>query len=114
MKFPELTKCEKMVMKCIWRAEKDINAAEIRKALKEKYQKDYAPTTISTFLFHLTKKGYVENYRCGVAYFYKPRIEEKDYIIFEMQEFLDFWMDGSKKEWSAMTEKLNGKRIERK
>lgn len=57
MKFPELTKCEKMVMKCIWRAEKDINAAEIRKALKEKYQKDYAPTTISTFLFHLTKKA---------------------------------------------------------
>ena len=106
MKFPELTKCEKMVMKCIWSCEKDINASGVRELLREVYHKEYAPTTISTFLLHLAEKGYVENYRLGVAYFYKPKIEEKEYIIFEMQEVLDFWLDGAEEKWDVLMEQL--------
>lgn len=90
-----LTTCEKIVMKVVWDAEGDIKLQDAIQQLKDKYGKDYARTTVATFLKHLEEKGYVHTYRVGRIAYIHAEEEEKKYLQTLMKEEADFWFEGS-------------------
>lgn len=59
----KLSGSEAMVMKAVWDAGEDISVPDLMIALKEKYGKDYARTTVQTFLLKMIGKGFVQIYR---------------------------------------------------
>ena len=62
--------------------------------LRDNYQKDYARTTVATFLSRLTTKGYVKTYRVGRTSFSHPLVDKDEYKQKLIREQTDFWFDG--------------------
>ena len=56
----ELSVCEAPIMKIIWESNPDISVPELVKQLNEQYGKEYARTTVVTFLTRMAGKGYIE------------------------------------------------------
>ena len=82
----ELSACETLIMKVVWDAKEDIAVQELIVQLKEQYGKDYARTTVVTFLGKMADKGFVSTHRRGKnAYAYKSKL---------MNEETDFWFEG--------------------
>lgn len=90
-----LTSSEKYVMKAIWDAKEDIAFQDLLKRVKEQYGKDYARTTVATFLKNMEEKGFVSSYHIGrTAYIHAEKSEEeykKQFIHYNT----DFWFEGS-------------------
>ena len=80
MKLKELSEVEILIMKSIWKLGDDITAYDIIEYLKDHYDRDYARSTVKTYIAKLKDKGFLE-YR-----------EE------QMRKMKDFWHDGSVKE----------------
>ena len=95
MAYVNLTDCEKLVMKCIWDAGRDMSLVETMVSLKEKYDKDWKRQTVSTFLLHLIQKGFLTSYRVGRVFYYHQEVELEAYKKQQTEEFLDFWYDSS-------------------
>ena len=94
-KYPELTKFEMRIMKIIWDNKKPISVQEVMNTMNEKYEQNYARTTISTYAGHLVNKGYISSYRNGMVFYYEPVIDEKDYLAYINEEYAKFWYNGS-------------------
>lgn len=90
----KLTESELLVMKCIWEAGEAISSLEIQKKLEEVFEKEWKRTTISTFLLHLTEKGYVTSEKRGWTVYYLPLVSREQYLQERTRGFLDFWYDG--------------------
>ena len=54
----DLSDCETLIMKIIWDAKEDVAVQELIVRLRERFGKDYARTTVVTFLKKLSDKGY--------------------------------------------------------
>ena len=65
--FNELSPCEALIMKLIWEAPQDIPVQELIDQLRDDYGKDYARTTVVTFVGKLKDKRFVDTYRKGKA-----------------------------------------------
>ena len=91
----ELTNAELLVMKCIWDTPKDLVLSEVVSMVNERYQKEWRPQTVSTYLAHLVQKEFLKMTRKGKIYTYHPLVAEKDYREKEMNNFVDFWGGGS-------------------
>lgn len=89
-----LSPCETIIMKAIWDAGEDIALMDLMAVLKEKYGKDYARTTIATFLLKLSDKDFVRTYRKGKASYAHAIRSEEEYKIKLMEEQTDFWYQG--------------------
>lgn len=90
----EMSGCETLIMKIVWSAKEDISTQEIMNRLKTQYKKDYARTTVSTFLQRLAEKGFVSTYRKGrVSYVHALR-SETEYQETFIQEAESFWFNG--------------------
>ena len=61
----ELSVCEAPIMKIIWESNPDISVPELVKQLNEQYGKEYARTTVVTFLTRMAGKGYITTQRRG-------------------------------------------------
>lgn len=98
-KYPKedrsLSVCESLIMKTIWDAGEDLSVPELTSALKVRYGKDYARTTMATFLLKLSEKDFVRTYRRGKLSFVHAIREEEDYLLRRLQEETDFWYGGS-------------------
>ena len=70
--FNELSPCEALIMKLIWEAPQDIPVQELIVQLRDEYGKDYARTTVVTFVGKLKDKRFVDTYRKGKAAFIHP------------------------------------------
>lgn len=90
-----MTDCEEVVMKSVWDAKKDVSLQEIMQDLEVRFNKHWKRQTISTFLSHLTDKGYVKSYRRGRIFYYVPLVKQEDYKREQTDEFLNFWFEGS-------------------
>ena len=55
--FNELSPCEALIMKLIWEAPQDIPVQELIDQLRDDYGKDYARTTVVTFVGKLDRKS---------------------------------------------------------
>ncbi|QNM05942.1 BlaI/MecI/CopY family transcriptional regulator [Qiania dongpingensis] len=95
MNFNELSDAELIIMKIIWDAGRPVQAPEVTRAAAERYGREWARTTVSTYLKILVQKGYLEMTRTGgKTYIYTPLIEEGVYQKQVMNKFSNFWGKG--------------------
>lgn len=92
----DISGCEKLIMKIVWDAEEDISTMEIIDALKTRYGKEYARTTVVTFLQRLAEKGFVMTYRKGKMSYAHAIKKEKQYVRGLMQNVEEFWFLGDR------------------
>ncbi|MCI6791463.1 MAG: BlaI/MecI/CopY family transcriptional regulator [Lachnobacterium sp.] len=90
----ELSACETLIMKVVWDAKEDIAVQELIVQLKEQYGKDYARTTVVTFLGKMADKGFVSTHRRGKNAFVHAEKNEDAYKSKLMNEETDFWFEG--------------------
>ncbi|MCD7922511.1 MAG: BlaI/MecI/CopY family transcriptional regulator [Clostridiales bacterium] len=90
----KLSACETLIMKLVWDAEGDISVQKLIVEIRERYGKDYARTTVVTFVKKLMDKGYVSTYRVGRASFVHAERDEYLYKQRLMSEATDFWFEG--------------------
>ncbi len=102
-----LTECEKIVMKTVWDAGKDVSLVEIMAAIQDKYGKEWKRQTVSTFLLHLIQKNFLTSYRVGRVFYYHEEVSEEEYRLRVTGEFLQFWYDNSIEEFEKTAQKLN-------
>ena len=90
----ELTNCEKLIMKVVWEAKGDISTPDTIEQLKVRFGKEYARTTVVTFVQRLVEKGYVTTYRRGRVSYIRPVQSEEEYRNRMLQDTMNFWFDG--------------------
>lgn len=90
----QLSACETVIMKAVWDYEGDIPLQKLMDALKNDYGRDYARTTVATFLTRLANKGFVETYRKGRISFTHALKDEYEYKRKLIRQEADFWFDG--------------------
>lgn len=90
----DLSGCEKLIMKIVWDASEDISTQEIIETLARRYGKEYARTTVVTFLQRLTEKGFVETYRVGRVSYVRAIKDEERYKKSFLRGIRDFWFQG--------------------
>ena len=71
------SKSELYIMKVIWDAPGEITLQYVAEELKEKYDKEYARTTIATFLKRLEEKEYIHQEKRGRYTYITPIKSEK-------------------------------------
>lgn len=89
-----LTECEVLVMKVIWDNDEVMSIQEITSRINLKYKKDWKLQTVSTFLSHAVKKGYLEMKRKGRSFDYYPLVTEEEYGKREIVKCVDNWGSG--------------------
>ena len=90
-----LSPSETLIMKAVWDAGEDISLPDLIEVLCERYGKDYARTTVVTFLLHLSDKGFVRTYRKGKLSYAHAMKSEEEYKGKLLKENADFWFHGS-------------------
>jgi predicted transcriptional regulator len=90
----EISGCETLIMKIVWDSESDISTPELINALRVRYGKDYARTTVVTFLQRLADKGFVKTYRKGRVAYVHPLKTQKEYTSKFLNEAEEFWFQG--------------------
>lgn len=90
----DLSSCEKLIMKIVWDSDVDVSTQEMIDLLNKRYGKDYARTTVVTFVQRLVDKGYVTSYRKGNASYIKAIKNEKQYKKHFLRGIKDFWFGG--------------------
>lgn len=103
----ELTNAELLVMKCIWDSTQDMVLSEVVAIVNDRYEKDWKPQTVSTYLAHLVQKNFLKMERNGKIYTYHPLVAEADYKNKEMNAFVKFWGGGSPSEFLSAFFKEN-------
>lgn len=92
--FTELSVCEALIMKQVWAFEGDIPVQTLITKLNEEYGKDYARTTVVTFISKLKNKKYVETYRIGKCAYVKAIKTEDEYRQQVVELNTDLWFGG--------------------
>ena len=91
-----LSTAEKTIMKAIWDSKgSKISIQDLLLILKEKYGKDYARTTVMTFLGRLSYKGFVKSRKEGKYAYIESLRDEEEYVAEVMNNHIDYWYDGS-------------------
>ncbi len=80
------------IMKVIWKADEPIGSAAIGKAVEEK---GWKRTTIATFLVHLVDKGALNAEKRGKAWYYTPKLTEKEYKKMQIKNLVRNVFNGS-------------------
>lgn len=96
----ELSACEAPIMKIIWESNPDISIPELTKQLNEQYGKEYARTTVVTFLTRLAGKGYVTTQRRGRISYAHAIKSEQEYKQMLAQKETEFWFHASLAEFA--------------
>jgi len=98
-KLQRISDSEMEVMKIIWEKNAPITTAEIHKKLPE--GKNWAASTVLTFLARLAAKGIVTTKKKGTANIITANLTEKEYLAFETQSFLKQVHNGNPKSFFA-------------
>ena len=96
----ELSVCEAPIMKIIWESNPDISVPELVKQLNEQYGKEYARTTVVTFLTRMAGKGYITTQRRGRISYVHAIKSEQEYKKQLAQKEIEFWFHGSMAEFA--------------
>ena len=92
------SKSEEIFLKILWDSPEDISMLELAEALRTLYQKDYARTTIVTFLARLAAKGFVTTYRKGRLSYVKALKSREEYLQWYFSDMLKGWFHGDRVE----------------
>ena len=96
----ELSVCEAPIMKIIWESNPDISVPELVKQLNEQYGKEYARTTVVTFLTRMAGKGYITTQRRGRISYVHAIKSEQEYTQQLAQKEIEFRFHGSMAEFA--------------
>ena len=96
----ELSVWEAPIMKIIWESNPDISVPELVKQLNEQYGKEYARTTVVTFLTRMAGKGYITTQRRGRISYVHAIKSEQEYKQQLAQKEIEFWFHGSMAEFA--------------
>lgn len=96
----ELSVCEAPIMKIIWESNPDISVPELVKQLNKQYGKEYARTTVVTFLTRMAGKGYITTQRRGRISYVHAIKSEQEYKQQLAQKEIEFWFHGSMAEFA--------------
>lgn len=91
-----LTPCELEIMQIIWKYKADIPEVNIKLQLSEQSGKDYARTTIATFLKKMEEKGYLEKYHVGRNSYVHALVPARTYAHGQLQIILEQYYDGDR------------------
>ena len=106
----ELTNIEMLVMKCIWDTPEELALSELVEMVNKRFNKTWRPQTISTYLAHLVRKGYLSMRRQGKVFLYHPEVSEKDYRATQIDELVHYWGTGTPKDFlSAFFDTSDGR-----
>lgn len=89
----ELTNIEMLIMKCIWDTPEELALSQLVSMVNERFEKSWRPQTISTYLAHLVRKGYLTMRRQGKVFLYHPEVSEVDYRATQVGELVHYWGD---------------------
>lgn len=74
-----MSECEEKVMMVIWTVKEEQSLCEIVKEVNLRFQKEWRPQTVSTFLKRLVEKEYLTTERRGQYTYYYPTVTLEDY-----------------------------------
>lgn len=90
-----LSPCETMIMRIVWDCDNSVcSIGELRTTLKERFNKDYSRTTVSTFVLRLIDKGFIKTHKVGRNSFVHAIKSEQEYKDKLLSESMDFWYKG--------------------
>ena len=95
MQISKLPHSELQVMQFIWSQNKKISSKDVILEMEEK--NSWKQTTTLTLISRLIKRDFLSVEKIGRYSYYEPKIEEKDYIQFETNNFIDSFYQGSLK-----------------
>lgn len=98
-KIKRLPESELDIMMIIWESDEAVTSAYVMEKLPE--EKKWATTTVLNFLARLADRGFLEITKQGRVNYYKPLIEENDYLQQESSTFLKKMHMGSLKSFVA-------------
>lgn len=87
----KLTPIEEKVMMVIWDSDGKPYLSEIVKEINERYGKDWRPQTISTYLAHLVRKGYLSFERKGKVFLYTPLVDKKSFCKQQLKNMYEYY-----------------------
>ena len=87
----ELTPIEEMVLMVIWDFDEKPHLSDIVKGINERYGKDWRPQTISTYLAHLVRKGYLSFERKGRVFLYTPLVDKKSFCKQQLKNMYEYY-----------------------
>lgn len=89
----DLTNIEMLIMKCIWDTPEKLALSQLVVMVNERFDKSWKPQTISTYLAHLVRKGYLSMERKGKVFLYQPEVSEEEYRASQIDELVNYWGD---------------------
>ncbi len=93
-----ITDAEYQIMKILWQRGEPMTVSEVMAALSGN---DWTPSTVSTFLQRLLKKGVLSCQKKGKTNLYYPVLHENEYELSETESFLSKLYQGSVKNMVA-------------
>lgn len=94
-----LTEGETVVMKAVWDCQKEPTLSDVLEIVTSKYEKDWKPQTVSTFLAKLCRKNYIKLHRNGKVYTYEIIVPEADHKRRLYMDHIRFWNNGDMEEF---------------
>ena len=92
----KLTHAEMLVMGIIWDAKRQLVLSEVVAKCNGFLGKDWKPQTVSTYLAHLVRKGYLKMRRNGRAYSYEPLKAKEEYMVEMLKALCDWYSPAMK------------------
>lgn len=89
-----ITDSEYTIMKILWSTQEKMTVSDVVSALDDK---GWTPSTVSTFLQRLLKKGVISCEKKGNANLYYPLLKQAEYDLNETESFLSKIYKGSVK-----------------
>jgi len=87
-----ITDSEYAIMKILWHTEEKMTVGEVCQALAGK---EWTPSTVSTLMQRLAKKGVIGFEKKGKAHYYFPLLKQAEYSVNESRSLIKKLYDGS-------------------
>ncbi|MBQ9199416.1 MAG: BlaI/MecI/CopY family transcriptional regulator [Lachnospiraceae bacterium] len=100
-----LTNAEKIVMLCVWEAEVPVTCKDVINRLSLSYGRNYADTTVHTFLKNIMNKGYISLISKKVNY-YKANIDKETFVKEEINAMCNLLFGNDKEKMKDVISKL--------
>lgn len=91
----DLTPIEVKIMKIIWGCAERLHLKKIQDMVNETFHTDWKPQTISTYLAHLVRKGYLSMERSGKVFLYTAEVSEEVFRTHEANNLIEYFSEFS-------------------
>jgi len=108
----KMSRGEEKVMRAIWyfkeKGEELVTVSQVLERVNLTCETQWKIPTVSTYLYHLTQKGYLDMRRNGRCIYYRSLINQKEYMESLFQDLLSFWFNRDTEVLQEAIEKWNG------